>query len=566
MGISQTNLNHVASIVDSANEGLWIKDSDGNVLFYNQNFYQQFSLSTSRATLSDWLELVHPSDKEKLILITDILDEKKQINETIVNQYRVLKKDGSFCWIEAKGAIKEYDNRQYIVGNHRDVTQQKKLESHVNKLTYYDKESGLPNHEKLIEDLSILDCHSTLVHIHLGRMKSNLNRYGDGVSYEIVERMHQCLTLFDDHRGHAYRNSTDSFSVLMTDPISEEDLAQRCQSFLSLFHSLSNQSSQLYNGIVSLGAFQHMSGRKSAKEVHRWASKTCEYAFRHEPSQWSISNSFNKSKVAHFFYIESQLRKAIENEDITIRLQPIVCAKTNHLQSFEALARWEKSEIGIVYPDEFIPVAERQGLISLLGESVLKQACLYINNYNKKWSSRVRINVNVSALQLLDGTFPSKAKKIVLETGVDPKMVVLELTESVLIDNQQQIKPQMEQLQAIGFSLAMDDFGAGYSSLTSFFKLPFDQVKIDKELANEVMRAREPLHYMKFLTKICADKNVAITVEGIESVSMLDSFNQMDITTLQGYLMSSPLLAEDALGLSTDFTIWLAEENSIVPE
>ncbi|NOI66706.1 EAL domain-containing protein [Vibrio sp. 99-8-1] len=559
MDISQSSFAHFISMIDSANEGLWVKDTAGKVVFYNQSFYKQFAFSTHEAQLSDWVKLVHPLDKDKLTLITDINSDERVVDERIVNQYRVLKEDGSFCWIEATGVIKKEGGASYIVGNHRDVTQQKKMESYVNKLSYYDSASGLPNHQKLLQDIDALECNSTLIHIHLDRVKSYVNRYGESIVEEIIDRLLQCFSLFDHYQSTAYRNNSDSFSILITSLVSEQDLAQSCQSFISLFHSLSNQTSQLYVGKVYIGAYQHLSKNKTAKEVYNWASKTCEYAFRNEPARWAICNSTNKEKVEHFFYIESQLKKAIDQQEISIRLQPIVCAKSNQLLSFEALARWEKSEMGAIYPDEFIPVAERQGLISHLGESVLEQACRYIKEYNHKWNSQVRINVNVSALQLLDGVFPRKAKQIVQQTGVDPKMVVLELTESVLIDNQHQIKPQMEQLKAIGFSLAMDDFGAGYSSLTSFFKLPFDQVKIDKELANEVMRANEPLHYMKFITKICADKNVSITVEGIETVSMLESFNQMDITTLQGYLMSSPLLMEDAFELSTDFGIWLAE-------
>ncbi|WCE28713.1 EAL domain-containing protein [Vibrio sp. SCSIO 43137] len=562
MEISQSTIDRLISLFDNANEGLWIADTAGSIVFYNQSFYQQFGLAINDAQLSDWVERVHPSDKEDFKHLLDHYAKGGDLNKRIVNQYRVLREDGSFCWIEATGVVKKDGDHYYMVGNHIDITEQKKMEAYVHNLAYYDKASGLPNHAKLIEDLDALQCNSTLIHIHLDKIKSYINRYGDAVIEEIVEQMVTCLSVFEQFKCECYRNSTDSFSVLITGRISDEDLAQSLQSFVALFHSLSNQSRQLYAGEVYVGAFQHLAGSKSATDVFSWASKTCEYAYRHEPARWAICNATNKVKVEHFFYIESELRRAIESKDISIRLQPITCAKTNSLLSFEALARWERSDIGKIYPDEFIPVAERQGLISHLGESVLQQACQFIQQYNNKWGSDVRINVNVSALQLLDGLFPGRARDIVKSTGVDPKMVVLELTESVLIDNQHHARSQMEQLKAIGFTLAMDDFGAGYSSLTSFFKLPFDQVKIDKELANEVMRANEPLHYMKFLTKICSDKSVSITVEGIETVDMLQIFNQMDVSTLQGYLMSSPLLAEDAFELSTDFNIWLSEKRA----
>lgn len=216
------------------------------------------------------------------------------------------------------------------------------------------------------------------------------------------------------------------------------------------------------------------------------------------------------------------------------------------------MARWDKGLTGEIYPDEFIPVAERKGIIEELGEAVLNQACAFICAYNRRWGSNVGVNVNVSVLQLLDGNFPKRAAEIALKNGVNASNIMLELTESVLLEDKHQAMSQLRQLKALGFQLAMDDFGSGHSSLTGFFRLPFKQLKIDREFALEATRAEEPFSYLKFLNDMNRGRGVAVTVEGIETVDMLEALSTVNISSFQGYLFARPMHESDALSVDCE--------------
>ncbi|PJC87904.1 sensor domain-containing phosphodiesterase [Vibrio sp. HA2012] len=535
------------SMFDTAVEGLWIMTPDGDISFFNHSFYKQFNFNPEGAHLNDWVALIHPDDQPEF---TDRVDDHLRSaysDKKLISQYRVLKKDGSYCWIEAFGSVKRDEQGEYMVGNHRDITSQKKLESSIRRLAFCDKASGLPNHDQLKIDLKNRRSEITLLHIHLKRIQSYINQYGELVMQEVIDRTIQCLDIFKPYISKFYRNSTETFSVVLYTPITEQQLAGLCQNFIYMFSRHADQNGALYIDSVCIGAYPCHDLKLSPNEVINWAAQTSEYAYRNESCQWAICNDAIKKKVERYFYIESKLKSAISNDEISVRLQPIVCAKTRQLLSFEALARWDKSRIGEIYPDEFIPVAERKGLISQLGEKVLAQASSFIAYYNKIWDTDVKVNVNVSVLQLLDGTFPDKALDIVRDEGATPDNVVLELTESVLLEDKFQAMNQLRQLQSFGFRLAMDDFGSGHSSVTGFFKLPFQQLKIDKELVNDSMREAEPFAYLEFLTMLCSIRGIGVTIEGIETEEMMERFIQMDVSSFQGYLIAKPLTLESAM-------------------
>ena len=554
------------SMFDTAVEGLWIMAPDERVSFYNYSFYEQFDLNLDNATLDDWVRLIHPDDRAQF---SDNVDEHMhdgEFEEKVVSQYRVMKKDGSYCWIEAYGVMKSDEHGEYMVGNHRDITSQKELESSIRRLAFYDKVSGLPNYDQLKIDIKNRRSDLVLLHIHLNRIKSYINQYGELVIQEIIDRTIHCLDIFKAFNSKVYRVSTEAFSVLLTSPITEHQLTELCEDFIHAFTEYSSQSGVLYVDSISVGAYPCHCPHQPPEKIISWAAQTCEYAYRNVPDNWAICNEEIQKKVERHFYVESMLKSAIENNEITIRLQPIVCANTQQVLSFEALARWEKSLIGEIYPDEFIPVAERKGLINLLGEEVLAQASRFIASYNKRWKSRVKINVNVSVLQLLDGSFPDKAVNIVHSEGTAPACVVLELTESVLLEDKSQAIQQLRRLQSLGFQLAMDDFGSGHSSVTGFFKLPFQQIKIDRELVNDSMRDAEPYAYLEFLATLCSNRAVCVTIEGIETEEMMSRFSNIDASAFQGYLIAMPLTFDNAMEFAYDRQVSGTEDSVLAAD
>ncbi|MDG3084878.1 EAL domain-containing protein [Vibrio hannami] len=556
--ISKVLQRRFISMFNTAVEGLWIMTPDGKLSYYNHSFYQQFDISIENATLEDWINLIHPEDRIQFDeRVDEHLNEEEKSSERVYSQYRVLKKDGNYCWIEAVGVMQEDADGEFMVGNHRDISEQKVLESSIRRLAYFDQSTGLPNSDQLKIDLENRHSNVTLFSIHLDGIRSFINQYGTDSVKEIVNSIIECSEIFSSFNSKFYRTDIDTFAVLLTSEVTEQYLAKLCQKFISKFTSISTGSGVLYAGRVFVGAFPCSDKGLSPESIIAWADQTAEYALRHEPAHWAVCNASIQIKVERYFYIERNLKSAIENDEISIRFQPIVCSSTNQIRSFEALARWEKSEIGEIYPDEFIPAAERKSLISALGEKVFAQAASFIAYYDKIWNCSIKINVNISVLQLLASDFPQQLIRIAQEEGARPESIVIELTESVLLEGQHQAMTQLRELDKAGFELAMDDFGSGHSSVTGFFKLPFNCLKIDRELANESMKEIEPLAYLEFLTMLCSMKGIKVTVEGIESTEMVEKFTNMDVTHFQGYFYSRPMTLENALSIkpSTVFPI-----------
>ncbi|WP_157607899.1 EAL domain-containing protein, partial [Vibrio sp. 16] len=255
----------------------------------------------------------------------------------------------------------------------------------------------------------------------------------------------------------------------------------------------------------------------------------------------SVYASKTKSRVDRHFYIERELGNAIKQGLLSIKFQPIICTKLNAIASFEALVRWKCKDMGEIFPDEFISVAEKKGLIVDLGYLVLSKACHFIQQYQATHNNSVRVNVNVSVLQLLNHSFPERVKKVADEYLIDPKHIVLELTETMILDGNKNAADQLNKLSALGFQLSLDDFGAGYSSLNSFFDFPLQQIKIDKSIAWRSFTNPATFEYLSFVIKLCQAYDVDIVIEGIENAQMAQAFTDLGASYLQGYWFSKPL-------------------------
>jgi EAL domain-containing protein (putative c-di-GMP-specific phosphodiesterase class I) len=277
------------------------------------------------------------------------------------------------------------------------------------------------------------------------------------------------------------------------------------------------------------------------------ATKACYYAKHAKKSPITIHDESSKPNIERFFYIDQGIEKAIENGEIYAVFQPIVDVDKNEVISFEALARWKSPLFGDIYPDEFIPVAEGKGSIYELGLLIFKAACQFIKQYQLKHGNQVSVSVNVSALQLMESRFPQQLISLAVAEGVNLKHIVLELTETVLVDQNNTISTQLEQLSAAGFKLALDDFGAGLTSIQSFFLLPFKQIKIDKNLTWLTMTNSMSEQFVRFIATLSQAHQIKVVAEGVENIEQQNLMKSMGIKRLQGYFYSRPLLVSNAL-------------------
>ncbi|NOI68615.1 GGDEF domain-containing phosphodiesterase [Vibrio sp. 99-8-1] len=548
---SEALVQRLFGVFDASNEGLWFMSVDGEVTFYNPTFYKQFDLDIENATLDDWLQLVHPLDRKKM---DNAVKQHFEYEERVTSQYRIKTETGRYIWIQGTGVVKSDNGREYMVGSHKDISDQKLMEEYLYQAAYFDNFTGLYNRKKLIVDIDETNCtNKTILYISIADIKSYINQYGDSILDDVANHVIGSFNAFSNYDCHFYRVGTDEFAVLLNEELTDQEIALLCSNCIEKYHQLSEEDGLLYGDEMSLGVYRFVPSEMPAQRVLRWASRTCEYAKARLDQRWIICDDSVESKVERYFYIERELKQAIAAKALSVKYQPIVSVSQQKVLSFEALVRWNSDELGEIYPDEFIPIAEKKGLIFDLGCVVLEKACQFINAYNQSHSEPIRVNVNVSVLQLLNSNFIQSVESIIAKFNVPKSWVVLELTETVLLDGVVRAKSQLQELRQLGYNIALDDFGAGYSSLNSFFNLPLDQIKIDRTMTLSAMDANEPLDYLKFLLKMCSDNSVSVVVEGIETEEMIVRLVEAGMDNLQGYWFSRPLTEHDALNLDIDW-------------
>jgi diguanylate cyclase (GGDEF)-like protein len=234
--------------------------------------------------------------------------------------------------------------------------------------------------------------------------------------------------------------------------------------------------------------------------------------------------------------LEVDLRQAIASGSIEVNYQPIVDLRTNKIVGCEALARWKHAERGYVSPADFIPVAEQSGLIEDLGEYVLNAAC----KEAASWTTEAKIAVNVSPIQFKSGVFALKVVAALANSGLSPSRLELEITEAVLIEDDDAALNILHSLKSLGVRVALDDFGTGYSSLSYLRRFPFDKIKIDRSFINGLTQEDSSSSIVRAILAMATEHKMVTTAEGVETEAQREILRGLDCTEMQGFLFSRP--------------------------
>jgi diguanylate cyclase (GGDEF)-like protein len=243
---------------------------------------------------------------------------------------------------------------------------------------------------------------------------------------------------------------------------------------------------------------------------------------------------------------ESELRDAIAEERFELHYQPVVDVATRQICGVEALVRWRHPDKGLVGPDQFIPLAESTGLIAPIGEWILQRACADA----AKWPAHIRLAINISAVQFKKGNLFEIILCALVESGLEPERLELEITETSLLENQEAHLATIRQLKNLGVTLALDDFGTGYSSVTYLTNFPFDKIKIDRTFTHGVLERRDYAAVVSSVLTLAKGLDKVTTVEGIETEQQFEYMRQAGVDLAQGYLFSPAVPASEL-----DFTV-----------
>jgi EAL domain-containing protein (putative c-di-GMP-specific phosphodiesterase class I) len=259
-------------------------------------------------------------------------------------------------------------------------------------------------------------------------------------------------------------------------------------------------------------------------------------------NRYELFNDSMLMNTSKHFNLQATLSGAKDRGELLLHYQPILSLATGDLAGFEALMRWQHPDNGIIYPLDFIPVAEETGLINEIGAWGVREACKQLKTWQEAISSSEHwfMSVNVSGRQLESESFANDIKKTLASTGVNSENLVIELTENILMHDIDNIAPRLFQLKELGLRLAIDDFGTGYSSLAVLHDFPFDILKVAREFVTNIHSRQKASRIVKLIHLLAKQTNLQTIVEGIETEEELNAFQHIGCDLAQGFLFSKP--------------------------
>jgi diguanylate cyclase (GGDEF)-like protein len=361
----------------------------------------------------------------------------------------------------------------------------------------------------------------------------------DELLVEVASRLRNCVRPHDT----VARLDGDEFAVLLTECLNADAVAKRITEAL---HQPLRVGGTMVRPGVSMGLASKSAHTLDGAELLRQADAAMTAVKAAGKDNWLRFRPEMLNTAAHKADGETGLRRAVELGQISVHYQPVVSPGIGSVVQFEAFARWERHG-RLVPPNQFLPVAEQSGLIREIGDEVLRRACAEI----RPWlagDAAYSVAVNVSGLQFQHRDFATDVLAIAASTGVDPRQLTLELTESVFFDASSDVLGQLRHLREVGVRVAMDNFGTGYSTLGRLRELPLDMVKIDRSFVAMIKTGQEQLPFFGTMVNAAHALGLKVTAEGIETPSQAKYLMDRGCDSLQGYLFAKPAPASDLAG------------------
>ncbi|OQX74265.1 MAG: hypothetical protein B6D59_02960 [Campylobacteraceae bacterium 4484_4] len=499
------------------------------------------------------ISLLHPDDTKKVIRSF-----KKALRADLISfesDLRVYTKQGRLCHLHIFAAVERNatGEENLFNGYFIDITEQVKSQQHIRYLAYHDPLTSLPNRtflkERLEEELALCrqkDLFGTLLFLDLDRFK-NINdslghSIGDKLLIEVARELGKTLRPDD----HLCRIGGDEFVILLPEMDRQSavsltrSLSERIRQALE--HPFMIEGHSLYTS-TSIGAAIFPNPQVEGIDDILRQADTAMYAAKRDPNHFlKFYHEIIPFGIQNGLTMENDLREALKNNHFTLHFQPQVDINSGKIIGAEALLRWEHPQKGIISPLEFIPIAEETGLILPLGKWVLTYACTRIRHLqDRKFDTFRKISVNISPIQFQQANFVEEVLEVIERSGIDPKFLELELTESTLINNVEDTITKMHILKSHDLKFSIDDFGTGYSSLSYLKKLPLDILKIDKSFIDEIEKDRDNETIAETIIQMSKNLGFGVIAEGVEYRAQLELLRAKHCDAYQGYLFSRPL-------------------------
>ncbi|MEE4226197.1 putative bifunctional diguanylate cyclase/phosphodiesterase [Pseudomonas viridiflava] len=544
-----------ATVFDAASEGIVIFDPDYCILTVNQAFsrvsgYQPEDVIGRRVT-----DIASSRDARRHFqAIHQSLEQTGRWQGELVEA----RKNGELYpqWLQLNVVLDKAGKLSHIVGFFSDLSSRRAAEERMRYLAHFDELTGLANrslfNERLREARERVRSGGrslALLHINLDRFKLLNESLGHEIADQLLRHVARRLSSAMPEADTIARLSGDEFAVLFDGYSNLSSLARVTNRLLGKLRvPLSVAGHELVIS-ASVGISLLSDSAREVSALVSQANMAMQHAKHLGGNNFQFFTQSLQASTLERLQLEIQLRRAVDEQQLQVFYQPKLCLRTGRLDSAEALVRWHHPQRGMVAPGEFIGLAEETGLISAIGEFVLRQACWQACEWQRQGMAPIRVSVNLSVHQLRQGKLVSLVRQVLEETGLAPQWLELELTESQLLDSVEHIILTFQQLRDLGVKLAIDDFGTGYSSLSYLRRFPVDYVKIDRAFISGLGDGTEDAAIIQAIISMAHSLGLKVVAEGVENQSQLEFLRSHGCDEVQGYLISRPIEATAMAGI-----------------
>lgn len=544
------------TLLDSMSEGLIQVDKYKIIEFVNDRFCEMTEYDRKELLGSNMSDLLIFDDEEKDSF--NRVNDNNLKGDTRQYELKLKKKSGESLYVIVGDAPVFNAEREIIgtMGVFTDITERKQIEEQMVHDAFHDALTGLANRKLFMEHLR-MSLHKikresskvfAVLFLDFDRFKvindSLGHTEGDKLLIAIAGRLEFILRPGD----LVARLGGDEFTILLSEINSPDDalfVAERIQQEMK--HPFDLGGSEIVTS-ASIGIAYGSNEYAHAEEILRDADIAMYRAKAKGKACYQIFDQSMHEEVRNKLHIEREMRQALEQEEFQLYYQPIVDLDTGDLSGFESLIRWQHPIRGMVPPGDFIPIAEENNMILPLGKWILYESCRQMRAWQKESISawNLMVSVNLSGKQFVQPDLVEQVADVLAETGLPPRCLKLEITESYLMENSELAVKTVTKLRELGLQLSLDDFGTGYSSLSYLHSLPVSYLKIDRSFVSRMMSSKKNSEMVQTIIRLAQNLRMKVIAEGIENNEQMAHLQILNCQYGQGYFFSKPLPSNDA--------------------
>ncbi len=546
--------------------GMALVSPGGEWVTVNRSLCEVLGYANEDLPVRSLEEIAHPDDLgTTLVQIENLAAGRMKSHQA---ELRLTHKLGHHIWmlLNISAVHNSFGNVSHLIFQFQDITDRKMEEERLVHSVFHDALTGLPNRALFMDRLHLaterarrrkdqlfavlfldLDCFKT-VNDSMGHIM------GDQLLIQVSRRLRACLRTTDT----IARLGGDEFTILLEDLSGELEsirIVERLQSELRRPFNIGSRNI-LVTASIGLTSSKHKYER--AEEILRDADIAMYRAKSSGKASYEVFDQEEQNPPVEMSDLGSELEKAADDNQLLLHYQPIVSLETGKLCAFEALVRWQHPHLGLISPNEFIPLAEDAGSIGRVGNWVLREACTQLKRWQQAFPFHraLAITVNLSGKQFTQPDLIDQVIEILQDTGVDPRNLKLEITETTLMENIGTATAVLQQLRALGVEIAVDDFGTGYSSLSYLHTLPVSLLKIDRSFVNAMVEKPDRAEIVKTILTLARGLKIRVVAEGVETLEQLLALRRLRCDGGQGFLFSKPVNAETVHSLLANKNQW----------